>query len=112
MTLFERIKLLANKRDKSLKEVAVELGFSENLFYRWKTTEPKGVDLKKVADYFNVSVDYLLGRTDSQNLTTLNIVTDTDLDKILDGVMSFDGKPLTDEDREAVRAFMQGRKSK
>ena len=111
MTLFERIKLLANKRDKSMKEVAVELGFSENLFYRWKTTDPKGVDLRKVADYFNVSVDYLLGRTDSPNLSS-NIVTDADLDKVLDGVMSFNGKPLTEADREAVRAFMQGRKSK
>ncbi|MGK3876727.1 transcriptional regulator, partial [Enterococcus faecium] len=36
MTLFERIKSLANQRDKSMKEVALELGFSENLFYRWK----------------------------------------------------------------------------
>ncbi|HIB3812227.1 TPA: helix-turn-helix domain-containing protein, partial [Enterococcus faecium] len=48
MTLFERIKSLANQRDKSMKEVALELGFSENLFYRWKTTEPKARDLQKV----------------------------------------------------------------
>lgn len=70
MTLFERIKSLASKRDKSMKEVAIDLGFSENLFYRWKTTEPKGVDLEKVADYFEVSVDYLLGRSENPNLNT------------------------------------------
>lgn len=66
MTLFERIKSLANQRDKSMKEVALELGFSENLFYRWKTTEPKARDLQKVADYFDVSVDYLLGREERE----------------------------------------------
>jgi transcriptional regulator with XRE-family HTH domain len=67
MTLFERIKLLANQRNKNVKEVALELGFSENLFYRWKQTEPKAKDLEKVAKYFDVNVDYLLGRTINPN---------------------------------------------
>ncbi|OUZ36107.1 hypothetical protein A5885_000292 [Enterococcus sp. 8E11_MSG4843] len=70
MTLFERIKKLAKSRDKNMKQVAIELGFSENLFYRWKTTDPKGVDLQKVADYFDVSVDYLLGRTEEPYITS------------------------------------------
>lgn len=64
MTIFERIKELSKKRNISVKELALQLGFSENLFYRWKTTNPKADDLAKVADYFNVSVDYLLGRGD------------------------------------------------
>ncbi|MGG5373540.1 helix-turn-helix domain-containing protein [Enterococcus sp. AZ196] len=65
MTVFERIKKLANNQGKGVSKVATDLGFSENLFYRWKTSEPKARDLQKVADYFDVSVDYLLGRTDS-----------------------------------------------
>ncbi|MGK0605440.1 helix-turn-helix domain-containing protein [Enterococcus gilvus] len=67
MTVFERIKKLANNQGKGVSKVATDLGFSENLFYRWKTSEPKARDLQKVADYFNVSVDYLLGRTDDLN---------------------------------------------
>lgn len=65
MTVFERIKKLANNQGKGVSKVATDLGFSENLFYRWKTSEPKARDLQKVADYFDVSVDYLLGRTDA-----------------------------------------------
>ncbi|MGG5316437.1 helix-turn-helix domain-containing protein [Enterococcus sp. AZ072] len=65
MTVFERIKKLANDQGKGVSKVATDLGFSENLFYRWKTSEPKARDLEKVADYFGVSVDYLLGRTES-----------------------------------------------
>lgn len=64
MTVFERIKKLANDQGKGVSKVATDLGFSENLFYRWKTSEPKARDLEKVADYFGVSVDYLLGRTE------------------------------------------------
>ncbi|MCI5684533.1 MAG: helix-turn-helix domain-containing protein [Enterococcus gallinarum] len=64
MSVFERIKKLANDQGKGVSKVALDLGFSENLFYRWKSSEPKARDLEKVADYFDVSVDFLLGRTD------------------------------------------------
>lgn len=112
MTLFERIKKLAKDHGKGVSRVATDLGFSENLFYRWKTSEPKARDLEKVADYFNVSVDYLLGRTDNPQSKNSNTVTEEDLDKALEGVMNWKGEPLTEADREAVRIFMEGRKSK
>ena len=80
MTVFERIKKLANDQGKGVSKVATDLGFSENLFYRWKTSEPKARDLQKVADYFNVSVDYLLGRTDiSEPIAKLDKGPGTDL---------------------------------
>lgn len=64
MTLFDRIKNLAEGQGKSLKTVALDLGYGENSIYGWKNKNP-GVDkLQAVADYFNVSTDYLLGRTD------------------------------------------------
>ena len=65
MTLFERIKELSAKRGKNLKQVAKELGYSENLFYQWKKTTPTADKLQNVADYFNVTTDYLLGRETS-----------------------------------------------
>ena len=66
-TTFDRIKELAEKRGKSLPSVSADLKFSDNLFYRWKTSNPKASDLAKVADYFHVSVDYLLGREDKED---------------------------------------------
>ncbi|MEG0078351.1 MULTISPECIES: helix-turn-helix domain-containing protein [Enterococcus] len=112
MELYERIKELAANKKISIRQLEETLKFGNGTINRWRTNTP-GIDkIQKVADYFGVSVDYLLGRTNDTKMKVENIVTDADLDKILDGVMSFDGKPLTDEDREAVRAFMQGRKSK
>lgn len=64
MTVFDRIKKLADGQGISVSKVATDLGFSENLFYQWKKASPKSDRLEKVADYFGVSVDYLLGRDD------------------------------------------------
>ena len=45
----------------------IKLGFSNSTYTTWKKrgTSPKVDDLAKIADYFGVSVDYLLGRESS-----------------------------------------------
>lgn len=67
MTTFDRVKKLADKQKISIVELEEKLGFGRNSLYSWKTKTPNGDRLKKVADYFNVSTDYLLGRTDDPN---------------------------------------------
>lgn len=65
MSVFERIKELADKRKISLQKVAVDLGFGENYIYNLKGAKSPAADkLALIADYFDVSVDYLLGRPD------------------------------------------------
>lgn len=68
MDIFDTIKDLSYKRGKNVKQVALELGFSENIFYSWKRKAPTADKLKKVADYFGVSTDYLLGVDDSKKV--------------------------------------------
>lgn len=108
MTVFERIYDLAKKRDKSLQNVAEDLDFSKNLFYRWKESDPKAKDLQKVADYFNVSVDYLLGRTDYPQQVIEKPDKEKTIDEALNSVMSYDGKTVTDNDREILRRIIEG----
>lgn len=46
--------------------VAEQIGISSGLITKWKHGATPNTDaLLKIADYFNVSVDYLLGRTDA-----------------------------------------------
>ena len=99
MTTFERIKKLAKSRSKSLKQVAFDLGLGENYIYTLKTKKPTATNLEKLADYFHVSVDYLLGREDNE--------PDTDIERILDNAMSYDGKPLTEHDRKALKGIIK-----
>jgi transcriptional regulator with XRE-family HTH domain len=109
MTLFERIQKLAKQRDKNLKEISLELGYSKNYLYTLKKQSPKAENLQVIADYFHVTTDYLLGRTDTPNSSSAT--SSDDLEKMLDNAMSFNGKPLTEKDREAIRAYMEGRLS-
>jgi len=72
MTPFDRVKELSKSRDKNLRDVATELGFGENYFYTWKNKSPSADRVLAVADYFNVSTDYILCH--DQKLTS--VVTD------------------------------------
>ena len=62
MLLYERISELAKKQGISVPQLSENLGLSRNAIYQWKTSSPKADTLQKVADYFGVSTDYLLGR--------------------------------------------------
>lgn len=65
MTTFEIIKELADKQGKSLQRVSEDLGLSQNYIYNLKGAKSPAADkLALIADYFDVSVDYLLGRSD------------------------------------------------
>ena len=105
----EKIKELAIKRGISLQKVAEDLGYSINYLYTLKEKTPKSDRLQEIADYFNVSTDYLLGRTDNPAIAgNLHVNEPDDIDKIIDHAMLFDGKPLTDEDRRAIRGIISG----
>lgn len=101
MTTFERIQMLAQKRDKTLKEISLELGFSKNYLYTLRTQAPSADKLNKLADYFNVTTDYLLGREESTKKQL-----DLDDDTV---IMTYRGKPLSDEDRELILRLMRGK---
>ena len=62
MTLKDRIRALANARGMSLPMLEAELGFGNGTIVKWDKASPNSEKLSKVADYFHVSVDYLLGR--------------------------------------------------
>lgn len=66
MTAFDRLKKLCEEQKISIVELEEKLGFGRNSLYGWKKKIPNGVNLEKVADYFDISVDYLLGRTDKK----------------------------------------------
>lgn len=103
----EKIKELAQKQGISLQKVAEDLGYSINYLYTLKEKTPKSDRLQQIADYFNVSTDYLLGRTDNPSI--VGIVSEpTDIDEIIANAMMFDGKPLTDDDKRAIRGIIAG----
>lgn len=98
MALFERIKQLSTERGKNVKDVAIELGFGENYFYSFNSgKKPSSDKLEAIADYFNVSIDYLLGRTNQRD-----ILTDYTVQTI---AAHHDGDEWTEEELEEIEDF-------
>ncbi|MGX7195482.1 helix-turn-helix domain-containing protein [Enterococcus olivae] len=107
MNTYEIIKELAKMKKISIRQLEIDFGYSNGYLSKWKNNTPNADELSRLADYFNVSVDYLLGRTD-----TSGEHTETELRKALENVMSFDGEEMTENDKEAIIAYMMGRKGK
>lgn len=61
-----RLKELRKEKGLSQLRLATDLHTTQNTISRYETgeREPGIAELIKIADYFNVSVDYLIGRTE------------------------------------------------
>ena len=64
---FMRLKELRKSKKISQLKLAMDLNMNQNTISRYETgeREPGINELIKIADYFNVSIDYLLERTDN-----------------------------------------------
>ena len=65
-----RLKALRKKKGISQLRLATELNTTQNTISRYETgeREPGIAELIKIADYFNVSVDYLIERTENPKM--------------------------------------------
>ena len=106
---FERIKELCKKHGISLNALEEKLGYSRNTIYSLKKQKPNAERIAEIADYFNVSTDYLLGRTDNPRIATKNDTAGIDFKEIAKSSMSYDGKPLNDEDIDLIASILETR---
>lgn len=111
MTLNERIKKLADAKGISLPALEAELGFGNSTIVKWKKSIPNADKLNAVAQYFNVTMDYLLNGSDEDILTPKdNRDIKRDLDSIMsklqsgdNGPASYDGDALSPEAMELFK---------
>lgn len=110
-SLFEKIKELCQKRGISINSLEETLGYSRNTIYSMKSKKPNAERLQEIADYFNVSTDYLLGRTDNPNIASDTVTTPdgrvVDLSNLRERVVLFDGKPLSDDDVDKIAQIIK-----
>lgn len=65
--LYEQLTKLIKKSGKSINQIERELGYPRNTLTTYKRSNPSTKRLDELAEYFNVSVDYLLGRENVPN---------------------------------------------
>ena len=102
-----RLKSLRLEARITQKEISDKLEIGQGTYARYEKGDrkPTGEILNDLANFFNVSADYLLGNTDERN----SVKIDDDLEKTLDTFKSFDGKPMTESDRETIREILKRR---
>lgn len=61
MDLTEMIKALCDKEGITIPALERKLNFGNGVIYSWKKSSPSLVKIQKVAEYFRVSVSYLIG---------------------------------------------------
>ncbi|HEV3454656.1 phage DNA-binding protein [Streptococcus pneumoniae] len=108
---FEKIKELAKKRGKALGQVEEDLGYGRNTLYKIKNSTPNAERIAEIANYFNISTDYLLGRTDNPAIAGSDEFAQVngqiiDLRKAAANTMLFDGKPLNEDDIDFITSVL------
>lgn len=117
--MYEIFEQLLLKHGITAYRVAKETGITTATLTNWKQGKytPKQDKLQKIADYFGVTVDYLMtGTESSENVSTLTRKDERDIEKILEqtkeqllsqeGLM-FDGNPASPEAIESILSAMQ-----
>lgn len=101
-SLAYNLKKYRNLSHKSQAELGKIFHVSQQTVASWETgrTTPGSDTLAKLADFYNVTADKLLGRN--------SVVTDADLEDMLDNARSFSGKPMSDHDREIIKTYLKG----
>lgn len=116
MSVYERIESLRKERKISQGKLEKELGFSNGSVSKWKNSTPTPERLKKIADYFGVTVDFLMtGESENGNGTELKPKDEKDIKYILDNTkellmqdgLMFDGDPASPEAIESILSAMQ-----
>ena len=72
MTFYERFEELRKEKGISQGKLEKELGFSNGSVSKWKNSTPTHERLQTVANYFNVSVEYLLTGKEEEKEYYLN----------------------------------------
>lgn len=93
---------LCNQKGISPTAAVVDMGFQKSVVTRWKKSVPTDANKRRIADYFGVSVDYLLGNEQKEEPQPEQI----DLSDVELGFLG-DYKELTEENKATVRDMVR-----
>ena len=119
MDLKERIKELCKINGVSMNKVESDLNFGKGYISKLGKSTPNASKIRQIADYFDVTVDYLISgkessqeievkltRKDEKDIARRLESTLEELENSQDGLM-FSGEPLDDETRELLKVSLE-----
>lgn len=113
--MYEIFERLLQKYGVSAYKVAKETGVTQSTLSDWKRgrSTPKTENMKKLADYFGVSIEYLMTGKDDSKETVLSPKDERDIAKDMEslreklmnnesGPASYEGEAIPEEDAELL----------
>lgn len=125
-SIVDRIRLLANAQGLNLPNLEMRLNLGNGTISRWSKSSPNTDKLLRVADYFHVPIDYLLGREPSsydneygrtlsslREPVSLSVVSDfpqpmpsdEDVAASLCAIKDMTAMPLSETERDIIQKF-------
>lgn len=109
---YDRFKQLCDDRGVSCNKAALEIGLSNATPTKWRKTgaTPNSETLQKIAGYFGVTIQFLLGQ-EKEKAPALTRKDERDIARDVEAIMSrladgdglmFDGDPMTDDARQSM----------
>lgn len=108
MNVGEKIKLRRKELRISADDLADAVGVSRSTIFRYEKGDIEKVGpevLKKIADKLYISPAELMGWSDDS--VEQKTYTDLDLRKMAENAKTFDGKPLNEDDIEAIQNIIE-----
>ncbi|WP_124065720.1 helix-turn-helix transcriptional regulator [Clostridium sp. E02] len=105
--MYEIFSKLLETRGVKAADVCRGTGLPSSLFSEWKRgkSTPKADKMKKIADYFGITVDYLMTGEKSKDYTT-------ELSAVETLAAHFDGEELSEEEMEEIMSYVEFVKSR
>lgn len=101
----ERLKSLRKEAGLTQKQVAEHFDIKQPSYAQWEQGKrnPSDETLKRFAQFFDVSTDYLLGKTDIKNHSTID---EAKLDEAISNSLGYNGKPPTEEEKANMKEVL------
>lgn len=116
MGLYENVREAAKKKGYSINRLEKELGFARSYIGKFKTITPSIDKIQKIADFLDVTTDYLMSGNKTENILTSKDNRDIakDLDAIMAklsnkeaGPVSYNGENLSDESMDLFKEELE-----
>lgn len=118
MNIGERIAMLRKERGWNQQQLADKINVSQSTLAMWETDKrrPNTDALNDLADIFNVSLDFLMYRTNKRRYYELTDKDTKDIAKLAqqiiggmnsDASVNFYGEPMTDDQKQSMRDIIE-----